>query len=770
MNIKKVFKKNKFNLIVVKSFVMFPNITLPLRIESPQFIEAAKKSLLEQKPIVLVTQRSNKEIVTPDDVYPVGVLCNISKIKGSDKNVFEIIVEGYSKVLVENIKITNKSVSCRASILLDVDTTKTAKDKKKFLSLKEKIVFLYKQMSIYDFEFKGIDMIDSPALLTNFIGMSGLFDISDRQKILEELNVSSRVIKTTEIVDQILEQLEGKSAKPSKKVVKAKKDGLLGKQIEDLKKGSDDTSDEESTFAKKIEKSTMPESAKKIAREELKKLNGAQPNSADYNVVKNYLEWLLSMPWTKETTEEIDISKVRASLDKDHFGLDKVKKRILEFLAVNKLRKGKLNGPIVCLVGPPGIGKTSLGQSIAKSINREFIRTSLGGVKDEAEIRGHRRTYVGAMPGKIVQNLKRVQSKNPVMLLDEIDKLTSSYQGDPSSALLEVLDPEQNSTFVDHYLDVPFDLSKILFIATANDLDSIPPALRDRMEVIYISGYTSVEKFHIAKKYLIPKVMKENGVEDNMIKFEDDALMVIINNYTKESGVRQLQRLLSTFCRESAINWVEHATKTIVDKSAVAKTLGTPHFEKEKILEKMEPGVVNGLAWTPYGGDLLFIETSVFKEGSGRIQLTGQLGNVMKESALIALSYIRANFASLDLEPSVFKNADFYIHVPSGSIKKDGPSAGIALFSSIISVLSGKQISNQIAMTGEVTLKGQVTAVGGIKEKIIAAHESGIREVLLSKQNEKDVLESVPAEIRKDIKFVYVSDLKEVFQKLFKTN
>lgn len=773
MDLSKIWKKNKFNVIINKGIVLFPKITVSLKINKEQFTNAAKQAIEDDKPIVVVTQKNNNNQPQEKDIYSIGVLCKVLELKGNDRTSYEVVVEAIDKVKITSLDISKSMIVCYADKLEDIQSKDLTKTNLLFTSLKEKIYELYSTLSINFYEISQLEEVKSPSLFTSYVGMSGFLKTSERQMILEELNVNTRIEKLMSIINKILEEVNIQkdiNKKINQKFTKSQREAFLRQQLEEIKKelgDSDNNSKDESSFIKKVSKSDMPPHVKEVAQEELRKLETVSPNSSEYNVIRNYLEWLVSMPWNKSSKDEIDIANVRKQLDLDHYALEKVKKRILEYLAVNKLRNGNLNGPIICLVGPPGIGKTSLGHSIAKSIGREFIRASLGGVKDESEIRGHRRTYIGAMPGKIIQSLKRVQSNNPVLLLDEIDKLTASYNGDPSSALLEVLDPEQNNSFTDHYLDVPFDLSKIMFIATANNVENIPPALKDRMEVIYISGYTSVEKYHIAKNYLIPKVMSDNGVTDLMIEIDDLSIIKIISSYTRESGVRELKRHLSTLCRSAAINWVEKNKKIVVNEKELHKILGSELYEREVIQEKMEPGVVNGLAWTPVGGDLLFIETSLFDQGSGRIQLTGQLGSVMKESALIALSYIKSNYDFFKIDANKFKTNDFHIHVPSGAIKKDGPSAGITIFSSMVSILLNKKVSNLTAMTGEITLKGQVTAVGGIKEKIIAAHTAGVKEVVLSIQNKKDVEEVVPDEVKKDLKFIYVSDLKEVYEKLF---
>jgi ATP-dependent Lon protease len=507
----------------------------------------------------------------------------------------------------------------------------------------------------------------------------------------------------------------------------------------------------------------MPADSKKIAEDESKRLAQLHPTSSEYHVVKNYLEWLLAMPWSKSTKDQLDIPLAKTVLSEDHYGMDTIKKRILEFLAVAKL-KNTLKGSIICLVGPPGVGKTSLGRSIAKAVNRKFARISLGGVRDESEIRGHRRTYVGAMPGKLIQTMKRIGVNNPVILLDEIDKLARSNQGDPGAALLEVLDPEQNVAFQDHYLDTPFDLSNTLFIATANSLEDIPAPLRDRMEIIMLGSYTLSEKKYIALNHLVPKQLQDHALTPTQVKFSEEAVELVISGYTKEAGVRELQRKIAALCRASAQEIIENNAATIkltLDK--VEEYLGTVIFKHEEKLSEDEVAVATGLAWTPFGGDVLFIEANK-SEGSGKIILTGSLGNVMKESAQIAVSYLRSNKDKYKITTN-FDTLDLHIHLPSGAVPKDGPSAGITLATTILSLLTDKKISKNIAMTGELSLRGRVMPVGGIKEKLVAAYKAGIQEVLLPRENESD-LKELPEEVRKGLKIHLVDNIDQVFTKV----
>jgi ATP-dependent Lon protease len=527
----------------------------------------------------------------------------------------------------------------------------------------------------------------------------------------------------------------------------------------------DDRQAEIDDLKKKIEEAGMPEEARKAAEKEVDRLSKMPPQAAEYTVARTYLDWLVTLPWSKETEDKIDVPQAKVVLDEDHFDLDKIKERILEYLAVRSLKKD-LKGPILCFSGPPGVGKTSLGRSIARAMGREFVRISLGGVRDEAEIRGHRRTYIGSLPGRIIQGIKRAGTRNPVFMLDEIDKVGADFRGDPSSALLEVLDPEQNYSFSDHYLEVPFDLSKVFFICTANVLDTIPPALRDRMEILRLPGYTEEEKIEIARHHLAPRQKDEHGLTDENIEFGDEAVRTVITSYTREAGVRNLERELANICRKVARGIVEgNEEKVEVDTEKVGEYLGPVRFFREISERTDRSGVSIGLAWTQVGGEILFVESSMM-HGKGKVTITGRLGDVMKESALAALTWIRANSAALGLDKKLFEESDFHIHIPAGAIPKDGPSAGITLTCSLISLLTGIPVSPELAMTGELTLRGKVLPVGGIKEKMIAAKSAGIKRVILPAKNEKD-LEELSEVVREALTFHFVEELDEVLELTF---
>jgi len=611
-----------------------------------------------------------------------------------------------------------------------------------------------------------IDGIDDAALLTHLCSEYIDVSLAQKQDLLEMLSLRARSLKLLELMQIQKESLKLQTEireKLSTKMGKLQREALLREQMKAIREelGDGDADKASDDYAQRIEDAHMPEEAKKVALDEAKRLADIGNSSPEAHVIRNYLDLLCAMPWEKSTDDNLDLTAARESLEKDHYGLEKIKKRIIQHLAVMKL-KGEKRGSILLFVGPPGVGKTSLGQSVAKALGRKFARVSLGGVRDDAEIRGHRRTYIGAMPGRIVQALKRVEVNNPVFVLDEIDKMGRGYGGDPAGALLEVLDPEQNATFHDHYLDVPFDLSKVFFIATANSLESIPGPLLDRMEVIDLSGYTTAEKLHIAKNHLIPKQLTEHGAKPEQLKFADDALMRIITHYTREAGVRDLERKISEVIRAMTERILDaKGTLLTVELKELEELLGHEKFVHE-VAERVVPaGVVTGLAWTPQGGEILFIEASLMP-GSGKLTLTGQLGEVMKESAQIALSLVRSNLPAY-LPGFDYDKEDIHIHVPAGAIPKDGPSAGVAMLTTLASLFTGRRVSPVQAMTGEITLRGAVTPVGGVKEKVMAAHRAGIEKVILPKRNQKD-LKDVPEEIKSKLRFEFVENAAEVLK------
>jgi ATP-dependent Lon protease len=757
---------NIIPLLPIRNTVVFPGITLSLLVKRPAGIAAIKKAQAGRGVLVAVTQKDGEtEISSSDNLYRVGTVVKLEKVSGTEESGFQILVRGLSRFKIG--EITNNGVGFFASGEpwsdrqdADAETLNVL-----FTNLKElagEVLELLPGPTEQLAEM--LKDLDDPAYLSHLCSANLDIPVEVKQELLSNVSLKSRFLTLLELLQKQREALALQNeirSKMSQRIGKTHREALLREQMRTIQDelGEQDAVDSED-FAKRIVESGMPEDVRKTAEQELKRMERIGPNSPEAHVVRNYLDWLCSMPWQKSAKSEIDIEAARKILQDDHAGLEKIKKRILQYLAVMKLRNGT-KGSILCLVGPPGVGKTSLGQSIAKALGRKFVRASLGGVRDEAEIRGHRRTYIGAMPGRLVQSLKRAGENNPVFMLDEIDKLSSSYHGDPASALLEVLDPEQNNSFVDHYLDVPFDLSNILFVATANSLDSIPAPLLDRMEVIEINGYTIEEKLHIAKKYLVPKQLAEHGLPANSVSFSDEVLRLVSTSYTREAGVRGLQRQIGALCRLAAEKTVSGETFTEITGENVRDALGPERFVPEVTERQPQPGLVTGLAWTPMGGEILFIEAS-HMPGAGRLTLTGQLGDVMKESAQIALSLVRSRLSAL-APLYEYEKRDLHIHVPSGAIPKDGPSAGITMLTAVASLFTGRTVSPDLAMTGEITLRGAVLPVGGIKEKVIAAHRSGVKKVIISSRNMKDLAE-VPEEVRRDLKFIPVDTAAEVLR------
>jgi len=619
-----------------------------------------------------------------------------------------------------------------------------------------------------------IENLDDPGRLADLIASNLGLKTEQAQEILEIADPVQRLKRVSEVLGREIELLRVQQKIQTEargEIDKTQREYFLREQLKAIQRELgeiDERAEEINEYRKKIEAAKMPEKVLKEAEKQLKRLEKMHPDSAEAATVRTYLDWLVELPWSKSTRDNLDIKKAKKVLDEDHYDLEKVKERILEYLSVRKL-KSKMKGPILCFIGPPGVGKTSLGRSIARSLGREFVRMSLGGVRDEAEIRGHRRTYVGALPGRIIQGIKQAGTNNPVFMLDEVDKIGMDFRGDPSSALLEVLDPEQNNSFVDHYLGVPFDLSRVMFITTGNIVDTIPGPLRDRMEIIYLSGYTEEEKLGIAKNYLLPKQLEEHGINEKILTVTDSALRMLISQYTREAGVRNLEREIANLCRKVAKQIAEGKKKKFVITSRnLQKFLGVPKYLPEEEMKEDEIGVATGLAWTETGGDIIYVEATIMK-GRGNLTLTGQLGDIMKESAHAALSYIRSKAKELGIKEELFSKTDIHIHVPAGAIPKDGPSAGITMATAIASALTGKPVDKRIAMTGEVTLRGRVLPIGGLKEKALAAKRMGIHRVIIPKRNEKD-LEDIPKYVKKDMEFILVEKMDEVLQIALKEN
>jgi ATP-dependent Lon protease len=759
-------------ILPLRDTVLFPNSFMPLAVARESSVRLIDDAIADRKLIAVFTQR-DAAVDEPGqaDLHAVGTATHIHKMFKLPDGSLRLIVQGLARMRLEEVVTTQPYLRGRVSVA--VEDTKAADDLE-IDALARNIKTNFQQVvSLSPLLSDDLQTLASnitePGRLADFIASSlSTITTTVKQEVLETLDIRSRMDNLNRILIKELEVLELGSKIQSQvqsEVGKNQREYFLREQMKAIQKElgeGDDQTKEIEELHEKIEAAGMPETVKKEALRELDRLSKMPVAAAEYTVSRTYLDWLIALPWQKRTDEVIDLPKTKATLDADHSGLEKAKDRILEYLAVRKLNPG-VKGPILCFVGPPGVGKTSLARSIAESLGRKFVRVSLGGMRDEAEIRGHRRTYIGALPGQIIQGLRRAESKNPVFILDEVDKLGSDFRGDPSSALLEVLDPEQNNTFRDHYLDVPFDLSDVLFITTANVLDPVPAPLRDRMEVLEIAGYTEEEKLRIATDHLVDKQIKNHGLTAEHMTFTPDALRKVIRGYTREAGVRNLEREIGSLCRKVARRRAEGQEGLVeITPDKVVELLGAPRFLDEEMEERTKnPGVAIGLAWTPVGGDVLFIEASRMA-GTGSLTLTGQLGDVMKESARAALSWIRTHALEYSIDPDFFKGAEVHVHVPSGAIPKDGPSAGVTMTTAMVSQLTGRPVRGDIAMTGEITLSGRVLPVGGIKEKVLAARRVGIKEVILPRQNGKNVDEDLTPELRKDLTVHLVSTIDEV--------
>jgi len=756
-------------ILPIRNAVAYPGTVMPLAIGR----ERSKRLLANTRPnksvIGLVTQH-NPETDRPDfdDIYSVGTTATVLKVIKMPQGSTHIVVHGTARFKITERLTAEPYLKARVQ-LLNVKAKITKKVRALIVNVRQaanRLITL--SPNVPEEASVLLENIENPSALADFLAANLNLDTAKKQKLLEELDATKRLEKISVALANQLEVLELSrkiQGRVKESIDKSQREYFLQEELKAIQSelGKGDLRTEElKQIAKNIKKAKMPEKVEQEARRELGRLNKIPPASPEYSVIRTYLDWVCELPWSIQTKDQLDINKAERILNADHYDLRKVKKRILEFLAVRKLNPtGK--SPILCFVGPPGVGKTSLGKSIARALGRKFIRISLGGIRDEADIRGHRRTYIGALPGRILQELRKCGSKNPVFMLDELDKIGSDFRGDPASALLEVLDPEQNFSFTDHYLDEPFNLSTVMFIGTANYTEPVPPALQDRMEVIELPGYTETEKLNIAKKYLVPRQLAEHGLSKNRLTIKDDALLTIIHGYTREAGVRNLERNIAAICRAVATE-IARAKKrqATISKKHLAKILGPPQFESELALRTGIPGVATALAFTPVGGELLFIE-SAFMPGKGLLQLTGHIGDVMKESAQAAFSIVKANAKKLKIEPDRFRKFDYHIHVPAGAIPKDGPSAGVAMFTSLVSLLLGKPTRPDVAMTGEITLRGLVLPVGGLKEKILAAKQAGIKTVILPARNKKDIPE-VPTEAKKGLKFKFVKNTTEALK------
>jgi ATP-dependent Lon protease len=757
-------------IVPVRNMVLFPGMILPITIGHDSSSAGAHQAGKAERPIGIVLQR-NPEIDRPglEDLCPVGTLANVLRYVTTPDGTHHIICQGQQRFRLVELLEGYPFLLARVDRIEEPDGT-GKEIEARFMQLKERALEVLRLMPHAAQELVGaVQNIGSAAALADMI--AGLMDIKapEKQKLLEAVDLQRRLDVVLELLAQRIEVLRLSreiDERTKASMDERQREYLLREQLKSIQKelgeGEEGNAAEIADLRKAVADAQMPEEVEKQAAKELKRLERMSDGSAEYSMVRTYLDWLIELPWKAPEASTIDIAEARRILGEDHFGLEMVKKRILEFLAVRKLNPDG-HGPILCFVGPPGVGKTSLGQSIAKALGRKFVRVSLGGVHDEAEIRGHRRTYIGALPGNIIQALRKAGTRGCVMMLDEIDKAGTGMHGDPSSALLEVLDPEQNSTFRDNYLAVPYDLSRVLFITTANVLDTVPGPLRDRMEIVHLPGYTQEEKLEIARRYLVKRQFADNGLAPGQLEISDTALAAIIRDYTREAGVRSLERQIGAVCRRIAVKIADgELSKARIDESDLADILGPAKFENEVALRAGMPGVATGLAWTPVGGDILFIEASKHA-GGGKLILTGQLGEVMKESAQAALTLVKSRAASLGIDATAFERTDVHVHVPAGAIPKDGPSAGVAMYIALSSLFTERKVRTDTAMTGEISLRGLVLPVGGIKEKVLAAMRAGISRVMLPARNRKD-LEEVPAEARQKLEFVFLEDVDDAMR------
>ena len=747
-------------ILPVRNIVLFPGTVLPIGMNREASIAAAQEVVRAERKLGVLLQRdSDKDDVTGDDLHRIGTVASVLRYVTGQDGAHHLVLQGERRFRVLDFQPGLPYLMARVEYLPEKTQT-SSEIEALVLNLKRLAAEAIGLLPRAPAELaNAVQSIESPSALVDLISSFLDIKVSERQQLLETLDLKARLDRVSELVSHRIEvmKLQRQIEEQTRGAIdERQREILLREQMKQIQKelGEDaGLSEEMKELGEAIDKAGMPEEAQEQARQALKRLERMPDTGPEYSMLRAWLDWMIQLPWSKLDEEAIDIANARRVLDEDHYGLDKIKKRILEFLAVRKLNpEGR--SPILCFVGPPGVGKTSLGQSIARALGLKFVRTSLGGVHDEAEIRGHRRTYVGALPGNIVQALRKAGTRNPVLMLDEIDKLGAGIHGDPSSALLEVLDPEQNNTFRDNYLGVPFDLSRVLFIATANMLDTIPGPLRDRMELIELTGYTEDEKVEIAKRYLVKRQLGANGLKPEQAAITEETLRHIVRDYTREAGCRNLERAIGAVLRNVTVRIAEGTIQQrTVEPDELRSILGAPRFESEAAMRTSVPGVATGLAWTPVGGDILFVESTRIP-GNGRLILTGQLGDVMRESAQAALSLVKSRSESLGIDPHLYKKSDLHIHVPAGAIPKDGPSAGVAMFTSLVSLLTARTVASDVAMTGEVSLRGLVLPVGGIKEKVIAAHRAGIRTVLLPARNRNDV-EDVPESVRKELKFVF---------------
>ncbi|MBH0230051.1 endopeptidase La [Halobacillus yeomjeoni] len=761
--------RTQIPLLPLRGLLVYPSMVLHLDVGREKSVNALEQAMMDDNEIFLVSQKEvNIDEPSSEDMYTVGTVARVKQMVKLPNGTNRVLVEGLYRASINELNEGDEFYQASIQKLEDEHADKNEEEAllRTLMSQFEQYVKVSKKVS--QETFNTVSDIDDPSHLADMVTSHLPVKLKDKQKILETENVKARLQKLIELIGNEREvlQIEQKIGQRVKKSMeKTQKEYYLREQMKAIQNelgDKDGKSGEVAQLKEKIEESNMPERVEKIALKELGRYEKVPQSSAESSVIRNYIEWLVALPWSEETEDNLDVNHAETILDEDHYGLEKVKDRVLEYIAVQRLTQS-IKGPILCLVGPPGVGKTSLAKSIARAINRKFVRISLGGVRDEAEIRGHRRTYIGAMPGRIIQGMKRAETMNPVFLLDEIDKMASDFRGDPSSAMLEVLDPEQNGTFSDHFIEEYYDLSKVMFVATANNMAAIPGPLRDRMEVITIAGYTEVEKLHIAKEHLLPKQIKQNGLTKGQIQLREEALLKLIRRYTREAGVRGLERELASLCRKAAKIIVSgDKQRVVITEKQLEELLGRPKFRYGQAELEDQVGAATGLAYTTAGGDTLSIEVSIYP-GKGNLTLTGKLGDVMKESAQAAFSYIRSRAEELNIDPEFVEKNDIHIHVPEGATPKDGPSAGITMATALVSALTGRPVRKEVGMTGEITLRGRVLPIGGLKEKSLSAHRAGLSKIIMPADNEKD-LEDIPDSVRKGLTFIPVKHLDEVLK------
>ena len=762
-------KGRRFPLLPLRGLLVYPSMVLHLDVGREKSVRALERAMVEDNLILLCSQSEvNIEEPGQDDIFRVGTVANVRQMLKLPNGTIRVLVEGVERAEIIQYTDNEEYYEVIARELPEEEDSDQESDAlmRTVLTQFEHYITLSKKVTPETLA--AVSDIEEPGRLADVITSHLSLKIKDKQEILETIDVHKRLEKLLDILNNEREVLELErkiSQRVKKQMEKTQKEYYLREQMKAIQKELGEKEGrvgEAEELRSQMEEKDLPERVKEKMEKEIDRLEKMPASSAEGGVIRNYVDWLLALPWNEATTDDLDIQKAEQVLDEDHYGLEKPKERVLEYLAVQKLVK-QLKGPILCLVGPPGVGKTSLARSIARSLNRKFVRISLGGVRDEAEIRGHRRTYVGAMPGRIIQGMKTAGTINPVFLLDEIDKMAADFRGDPSAALLEVLDPEQNNTFSDHFVELPFDLSNVMFVTTANAVHNIPRPLLDRMEMLYIPGYTELEKLQIASRYLLPKQKKNHGLEDDQLSITDEVLLLIIREYTRESGVRNLEQQIAALCRKAAKQIVsEEKSNVVLHPEDIKDYLGVSKYRYGMAELEDQIGTVTGLAWTEVGGDTLLIEVTVVP-GTGKLTLTGQLGDVMKESAQAAFSYTRSKAEELGLQPDFYEKIDIHIHIPEGAIPKDGPSAGITIATALISALTKRYVSKDVAMTGEITLRGRVLPIGGLKEKSLAAHRAGYKKILLPKDNERD-LKDIPESVRQDVEFVPVSHMDQVLQ------